>query len=188
MTTFEFIHGDLPGGRHEIQLPSSTSVTTIAGLYRDLTGADVSAAQLALSLRVTHVTATSESSSAMDVLLGVANRRIEVSLLPSQRPAGPGASRGAAVQLSGVVRPREEAAVITIKLYEVENDITVSVRVDKRARFSAIKAVHANRRPSPPGAWRFTRHGVRIADSDTPNGLGLVDGDVVELLTEQRGD
>jgi hypothetical protein len=212
MTTFEFIHGDLPGGRHEIHLPSTTSVTTIAGLYRDLTGADVSAAQLALNLRATHVTATTEASSAMDLLLGVANRRIEVSLLQSQRPVDPEAARGAAVQLpiSGAKRRgrpssastqapiptvetnsstkanQSNAETITIKIRS--GDQTLLFRITKSTLLGQVMAAHASKNPPTKFGWRYFYDGDSFAPTATPKDLYMTDGDVVDAVQIQAGN
>jgi hypothetical protein len=53
LTPFEFVHGTLEGGKQTLSLPVNTSITTIVGLFRDLTGANILPAMVDITLQST---------------------------------------------------------------------------------------------------------------------------------------
>jgi hypothetical protein len=81
LATFRFVHNSFAGGSRDLSLPANTSIATLTGLFRDLTGLDVSGSQVQLKLHAIVTRTASLVESAEQILLDAPDHRIEIELV-----------------------------------------------------------------------------------------------------------
>ncbi|CAI9105024.1 OLC1v1003855C1 [Oldenlandia corymbosa var. corymbosa] len=82
----------------------------------------------------------------------------------------------------------EEESVGSVQIIVQKLDsIDVTMRVKKNVKLGKVMVVYCNRMGLRMDALRFTIDGKRVNEQQTPNDVGLEDGDVIDVWSEQLG-
>ena len=73
---------------------------------------------------------------------------------------------------------------IQISIFGVQE---IKFRVKKNRKLSMPLRMYSQRLGLPLGTFRFVYDGVRVTENDTPESLGMSEGDVVEVYKNQLG-